>query len=251
MVKTHISAFVKNCAEKEVKYLTNSRCEVIVEASLNGEGSLSHIIYDNLSVVDESGEADENKVIDAVVAKKPEEDTVTVETVKAEAKEAPEEPEEQKADDGSDTGKVETAISEVADKKDEVAETAKLEDKEEPAKQLPTYVSGLIINAKETLAKPAMNPSIISDTGEKLYNVAIPDRAFRMKQGLASYTAEVGTAEDNRRVTKTPYVIKAIKVVQENPCIIMVSQSEFDRFMKIRGSGIALERCRVIIVVGK
>ena len=55
----------------------------------------------------------------------------------------------------------------------------------------------------------------------------------------------------NKRVTKKPYVIDAIKIIQEDPCIIMVSQDEFDKFMKIRGSDIAIERCRVIIVVGK
>ena len=41
-VKTKIKGFVKNCAEKEVTYLTDGRCEVLVEASLTGEGSLSY-----------------------------------------------------------------------------------------------------------------------------------------------------------------------------------------------------------------
>ena len=54
VVRTKIKAFVRNCAEKKVEYLEDGGCKVTVVASLNGKGSLSHIVYDSIEIVDKS-----------------------------------------------------------------------------------------------------------------------------------------------------------------------------------------------------
>jgi len=245
-VRSRIQAFVKNCAEKEVTYFPDGKCEVVVEASLTGEGSLSHIIYDNLKVTDLSGKTDKEEAADEAVS-------VEVDKKSESEKGEAEISEVRQAEDISPQKEAISQAPVTEEKISEMEQAVKAEEQqEEPAKKpLPSFVSGLIVNATKTQAKPAINPAIISDTGERLYDISVPDKMFRIRQGLASYTAKVENAETNKRVTKTPYVIEALKVVQDNPCIIMVSKKEFDEFRKLRGSDIVLERAKVIIVVGK
>ena len=148
IVRTHVSAFVKNCAEKEVKYLPEGKCEVIVEASLNGKGSLSHIIYDNIKIADVSGEfdkpVDKQEVADieedAKLAMSVEEKSDVKETV--EVKEEPTENDtevikkDESAEEATDAKKTEEIKTEVAELKEET------ETQEEDKVKI-LYVSGL------------------------------------------------------------------------------------------------------------
>ncbi len=69
--------------------------------------------------------------------------------------------------------------------------------------------SGLIIDAVGTTAKPALQPRVLDDKGQPVYEAAMVGPSVLRQRGAASYARTVDEAKANKLVGKSPLVVKA------------------------------------------
>jgi hypothetical protein len=106
--------------------------------------------------------------------------------------------------------------------------------------------TGLVIDATHLPLIPAMTFRVVDTSGKEVYSLGFVDKERFLSSGLCSYHMSVGYAKMEPRVTDSPLVVKARKLVGPENVDIVISEGDAAR---IRGSSYDFRvPCRVIVV---
>lgn len=225
LIRKKVEGVARNFTEKDVRFSTDGICNVDVVVPINGDGRIADIF---LSGTDTPRVKDftENKAAASQPLDSASEETQKPSQEKAEVKDTP--------------------SAEVAKTTSEETTSSSSEASDQAVSQ--TTVTGLVVNASGINVKPALNPQIVSESGEEIYGFKKANRDFRRLNGLASYAPDMKDACLDKRVTEKPFVMNAKSLSKDKPCIIIVSNEEALKFNEYKNSNRVLEHCRVIIV---
>lgn len=227
LIRKKVEGVARNFTEKDVRFSTDGICNVDVVVPINGDGRIADIF---LSGTDAPRVKDFSENLPAPVQPS---DSITRE-IEAQSP-------------SHDQPEVNEAPS-AETPQTSVVEPASASDTETSQTSPQTAVTGLVVNASGVNVKPALNPQIVSESGEEIYGFKKANRDFRRLNGLASYAPDMKDACLDKRVTEKPFVMKAKSLSKDKPCIIIVSNEEAQKFNDYKNSNRVLEHCRVIIV---
>ena len=223
LIRKKVEGVARNFTEKDVRFSTDGICNVDVIVPINGDGRIADIF---LSGTDAPRVKDfavtSTGAVQPAISEEPQEKQITSQEKPEPVKEEPPAEPAETATDTSPSSSAETAPQ--------------------------TTVTGLVVNASGVNVKPALNPQIVSESGEEIYGFKKANRDFRRLNGLASYAPDMKDACLDKRVTEKPFVMNAKSLLKDKPCIIIVSNEEAKKFNDYKNSNRVLEHCRVIIV---
>ncbi|EKD27291.1 MAG: hypothetical protein ACD_79C00770G0005 [uncultured bacterium] len=225
--KKKIDGIVRNFSEKKVNFTDDGVCKVEISVPINGDGSIADVFLGGQDIPKVEDFADKNKVV-TNEASSPSVTTEPVKKVEMASIPQKEEPQVNPSIDAS------IKSSQDGDTKPEETKIAQ--------------ISGLVINAAGLDVRPALNPKIVSETGEEFYGFNKADKDFRRLNGLASYAVNMDDACLDKRVIETPFTMEAKGVVEGKPATIIVNSKDIEKFSRLDGNTRILNHCRVIIV---
>ncbi|MGD9212746.1 MAG: hypothetical protein PVI90_18325 [Desulfobacteraceae bacterium] len=109
--------------------------------------------------------------------------------------------------------------------------------------------TGLIVDARNIDAIPALVPIIYDESGNEVYGPAFVSREFAVQYGLAGYTRSLKVAFDHIRVTDNPLMVKGLHLHPSGPCNIVISNADARRIRSTYDHLSFLRTCHVIIVI--
>lgn len=109
--------------------------------------------------------------------------------------------------------------------------------------------TGLIVDARNIKAIPALVPVIYDEKGNEVYGPAFVSREFAVQYGLAGYSHSIETALDHVRVTDNPMVVKGLRLHPSGPCNIVISNADAARIHNTHAHLSFLRECHVMIVL--
>lgn len=118
-----------------------------------------------------------------------------------------------------------------------------------PQKKETPIFTGLVVDATGIETRPAMVYKIVDETGQEVYGPTFANRDSAVRQGMIGYIADLAVAQQNKRVTFYPLVLKGLKTYFEAPSKIVISNKDAS---KLRGTSEHLDflrKCRVMIVI--
>jgi hypothetical protein len=106
--------------------------------------------------------------------------------------------------------------------------------------------TGLVVDARHLPLIPAMTFRIVDEKGKEVYGLGSVDRERFLSSGLCDYHNHLDYARGAPRVTDSPLVVKAVRVVGPQNVDLVVSNGDA---AKIRGSAYDFRvPCRVSVV---
>jgi len=108
--------------------------------------------------------------------------------------------------------------------------------------------TGLIIDARELLIEPVLNPVIISEQGHDVYSSVFISREFAVQNGVAKYLCSMDQALQDQRIGTNPLVFKGLRKEGKPDTAIVISMSDYRLLEKTAERHAFFKECRVIIV---
>ena len=108
--------------------------------------------------------------------------------------------------------------------------------------------TGLVVDCRGFLVKPAMAPRILDEEGKEVYGSAFVSRDYAVKQGMAGYAKGLKAAS-NPRVADRALSVKGIRTAKTGLCDIVVSNADAAKIRGTASNMSFLQRCRVMIVL--
>ena len=118
-----------------------------------------------------------------------------------------------------------------------------------PAVMAGQKVTGLVVDASGTGARPALSPRIFDEQGSEVYGSAQVSREYAMQQGMAGYARDIEQARDLPRVTDQPLVVRALAARGRSMSDLVISTADADKLRALAEKQNFLEKCRVMIVL--
>jgi len=134
-------------------------------------------------------------------------------------------------------GPVTEAVVKPPEKKPEVAAAA-------PAKDTEKF-TGLVVDARGLKLVPALAPRIVDDAGKEVYGPSQVEPEVIKSSGMVAYFLNIDVAKKNAKVTDNPVVVKAVKLIENGKCDLVLSK---DDAAKVAGAPV-LKKGRVVVVV--
>jgi len=117
-------------------------------------------------------------------------------------------------------------------------------------KEMPQDVfTGLVVNAKDIGAKPAMSPRILDEEGNEIYGAAFASREFASRKGMSGYMTDVKAAEKSLRVKKRPLIVRGLMSGGSGHSDIVISNLDASKLRESSEHLIFLKKCGVIVVI--
>ncbi len=111
--------------------------------------------------------------------------------------------------------------------------------------------SGVIIDARNLEAEPALFPKIFNEREELIYSYTKVEYPYAMEQGMVRYERDLNSAQKDVRVKPRPLVIRAIRVKGEEKTDIVINDGDAKKLMNEEKTGGFLKQGKVIIVLDK
>lgn len=109
--------------------------------------------------------------------------------------------------------------------------------------------TGLIVDARNIGALPALVPIIYDENGNEVYGPAFVSREFAVQYGLAGYTHSLETALNHIRVNDNPLIVKGLRLHASGPCNIVISNMDASRIRSTCEHLSFFRECHVMIVL--
>jgi len=109
--------------------------------------------------------------------------------------------------------------------------------------------SGLVLDCRGLIVKPAIAPRIVDEDGKEVYGFAYASREHAVEQGMAGYVTTLETAQSSQRVAGSPLTVKAIRTADWGLSDIVISNSDADHIRRAASNLGFLQKCRVVIVL--
>ena len=109
--------------------------------------------------------------------------------------------------------------------------------------------SGLLVDARNLGATPAMVPVVRDENGQEVYGPAYVSREYAVQNGVCRYIRTCDSCSDLPRIAPNPLRVKGLRTAARGSCDIVISNADAS---KIRGASSHLEflkQCRVVIML--
>jgi hypothetical protein len=110
-------------------------------------------------------------------------------------------------------------------------------------------ITGLVVDASGSGARPAMSPKIYDEQGTEIYGSALVSREYAIQQGMAGYAKDIEKAKARPRVTDKPLVVKALSAKGKGMSDLVISNADANKLRELAENQNFLEKCRVMIVL--
>ena len=110
-------------------------------------------------------------------------------------------------------------------------------------------VTGIIIDARGLIARPAMAPRILDQNGNAIYGPGKYSRQYAVKNGVAGYSKTLETAQQDQRVVGNPMVVKGVGTSGTNRTDITISNADVSKIDMANRNYKVLNDCRVLILI--
>ncbi len=128
---------------------------------------------------------------------------------------------------------------------------ASLPPSAEPATPTPasTVYTGLVLDARDLGARPAMSLKIFDETGQEVYGSAYVSREFAVQHGMAGYSKDLTASQNNLRVTDRPLTVKGLRTEGPGRSDFVISNADAAEIRSASENLSCLKKCRVMIVL--
>jgi hypothetical protein len=109
--------------------------------------------------------------------------------------------------------------------------------------------TGLVVDARGIKAIPVVAPRILDENLNEVFGATYASREFAVQHGMACYTTNIWKAKFDRRVSKNPLVVKALKTIWPGRCNFIISNADADKLRSASEHLLFLRKCKVIIVL--
>jgi hypothetical protein len=109
--------------------------------------------------------------------------------------------------------------------------------------------TGLVVDARGLLVKPAMMPTISNEEHQVLFGAATASREYAVQRGMSGFTTDMATAQADQRIGSRPLVVKALRVNGPELSGLVISNSDAAVLRSEPHHLTFLKQCRVIIVL--
>lgn len=109
--------------------------------------------------------------------------------------------------------------------------------------------SGLVVDARGIMARPAMSPRIYDEDGKEVYGSASVEREYAVQQGMSGYARDLTAAQSNQRVTANPVTVKGLKTGGAGRSDLVISNEDAGRIRASEDNASFMKKCRVMIVL--
>jgi hypothetical protein len=120
---------------------------------------------------------------------------------------------------------------------------------EETLKQV--IFTGLVVDARNITANPALAPRIVDENGQEVYGAAFTSRDFAVQYGMSSYVTDIDEIKGSYRLGERPLIIKGIKTIGPGHSDIVIGNASAVKLRKFSEHLAFLRECRVVIVLGE
>lgn len=115
--------------------------------------------------------------------------------------------------------------------------------------RLSDIYSGIVLDARGIQAVPVLAPKILDENLEEVFGPAYVSREFAVQHGVVRYTTDVWRAKFNPRISDSPLIIKALKVLWPGRCDYIISNADAAKLRSASEHLVFLKQCRVIIIL--
>jgi hypothetical protein len=109
--------------------------------------------------------------------------------------------------------------------------------------------TGLIVDARELEARPAMSLKIFDENGQEVYGSAFVSREFAVQEGMSGYLKDLAAAQSDSRVAASPLTVKGLRTQGVGNSDIVISNSDASKIRSASEHLSFLRKCRVIVVI--
>ena|GEM_PF-3907181 len=109
--------------------------------------------------------------------------------------------------------------------------------------------TGIIVDARNLPAKPALIFRLYDQEGKVVYGPAIVERHFALDQGMAIYVSNKSAARETARVGKNPLVLRAIEAVENATCDLVLPSGEAGKLQRVNTRTDLLNESRLAIIL--
>lgn len=111
--------------------------------------------------------------------------------------------------------------------------------------------TGLIVDARNIVANPALAPRIVDENEQEVYGAAFASRDFAVQYGMCSYVADIDEIEGSHRLGERPLIVKGLKTIGPGHSDIVIGNASAVKLRKFSEHLAFLRECRVVMVLGK
>ena len=110
--------------------------------------------------------------------------------------------------------------------------------------------TGLVVDARNITANPALAPRIVDENEQEVYGAAFASRDFAVQYGMSSYVTDIDEIEGSYRLGERPLIVKGIKTIGPGHSDIVIGYASAVKLRKFSEHLAFLRECRVVIVLG-
>ncbi len=118
----------------------------------------------------------------------------------------------------------------------------------EPMAEVAAY-TGVIIDARGLNIRPAMAPRIMDANGGIVYGPGNYTREYAVTNGVAGYSKDLASAQEDMRVKGNPLVVKATAASGANRTDVVVSNNDVMKINQANAANNVLRDCRVLLLL--
>jgi hypothetical protein len=111
--------------------------------------------------------------------------------------------------------------------------------------------TGLIVDARNIAASPALAPRIVDENEQEVYGAAFASRDFAVQYGMSSYVTDIAEIERSHRLGERPLIVMGIKTIGPGQSDIVIGNASAVKLRKFSEHLAFLRECRVVIVLGE
>jgi len=108
--------------------------------------------------------------------------------------------------------------------------------------------TGLILDARGKILKPAISPRILDENQNLLYSSISVNPKILQKKGVVAYAQTIEQARNNERVGQNPWILKALATTGKQPTDIVLNRQDSIMVQNLSQQSKILKRARVIFL---
>ncbi len=113
----------------------------------------------------------------------------------------------------------------------------------------PETFTGLVIDARGIVLKPALVPRLLDENGQEVFGAAFVSREFAVQRGTGVYSVDIKASRNNQRVGHHPLIVKGLRTSEPGHSDIIISNTNAAKLLSSSEHLLFLKECRVLIVV--
>ena len=113
----------------------------------------------------------------------------------------------------------------------------------------PQVFTGLIVDARELKARPAISLKIFDEAGQEVYGSVYVSREFAVQEGMSGYVQDLSAAQADSRIGSNPLTVKGLRKQGSGSSDLVISNADASRLRSASEHLSFLKKCRVIIVI--